>query len=540
MQTARLSKWDVFQKCNWRAHAAQRQVLAAPQRMKVVSAGRRFGKSEIGGHDLVVEALATAPMQSYLKENRMRREFWIVGPEYTDAEKEFRVLWNELEKLQVPFDRPGSYNDPIGGSLHLSCWNGSFIVHGKSAKHPETLVGEGLHGVVLAEAAKLKRRVWTKFVRPMLADYHGWASMVSTPEGKNWFYEMYNAGKNPGLAEWFSIRLPSWYNPYVYRQTTLDEDVKEMQELMGKIIGNRNRTAEELKKMFELQVDDEIVSLLDSMTQESFNQEIGADFTEYVGRVFKEFDEDVHVRDLEFNPRWQTYACTDYGFTNPNVWLLIQVGPWNEIHILDEVYERGLTSDEFANTIKQRALCPFGIIEFYPDPEDPGATKTLENILKVRHGGGTGGLRKDRIDSIREALRQTNLHLPQGHPERVPTLLINRRCKWTIKEMLDYRYADTKEEAGNTPEEPMKKDDHCPEALGRFMAGHFGTPTAQKGHTRVHKATHGASHASTLPPGVTVNPDGTLKYPFSKSADNNRSHQRATDEQLAATKRRNW
>lgn len=67
-------------------------------------------------------------MEDLLKEERRRREFWVVGPEYTDSEKEFRVLWNELVKLGVPFDRPGSYNDPIGGSLHLSLWNGTFQV----------------------------------------------------------------------------------------------------------------------------------------------------------------------------------------------------------------------------------------------------------------------------------------------------------------------------------------------------------------------------------------------------------------------------
>jgi hypothetical protein len=535
MDTVELSKWDVFRQCNWRAHKAQRAVLAAPNRMKAVSAGRRFGKSEIGGHDLVVEALATAPMEHYLKEQGYRREFWIVGPEYTDSEKEFRILWNTLTRLGVPFDKPGSYNDPIGGSLHMSLWRGSFIVHGKSAKHPETLVGEGLHGVVCAEAAKLKYRVWTKFVRPMLADYNGWASLVSTPEGKNWFYNMFGLGQDPNVEEWFSMRAPSWRNPYVYRSFTDDADVAYLQDMMEKTRTAPNVLARELG----INVDAEVVSLLNDMTPESFNQEIGADFTEYVGRVFKDFDEEVHVTDLQFNPNWKTFACTDYGFTNPNVWLLLQVGPWNEIHVLAEVYKRGLTADEFAMEIVRANLVPFGLITFYPDPEDPGATKTLENILRVRHSGGTGGRRDDRIDSIREALRVTNMHLDPDHPLRKPTIRFDRKCVYTIHDMLEYRYPDTKEEMGNAKEEPMKKDDHGPEALGRFFAGYFGTPSAQKGGTKVHQAKFGVHHDNA--DDYTINTDGTLKRRFSRTPDNNPGRlQKATREQLAATNKRNW
>lgn len=540
---AELSKWDVFKRLGWRAHRAQREVLASPARIKVVSAGRRFGKSEIGGHELVPEALATFNYSELLRENGKRREFWIVGPEYSDSEKEFRIAYNELKKLEVPFDKPGTYNDPLGGNMHMSLWGGTCQIHAKSAKHPETLVGEGLSGVILAEAAKLKHKVWVKYIRPTLADFGGWCNMVSTPEGKNWYYEAWQNGRNPHMPDWYSVRLPSWRNPYVYRKHTTDEQVAEIQGLMRQVIGTRYRSASELVQMFALDIDDEIVSLLDDLTEESFNQEIGADFSEFVGRVFKEFDEDTHVADLDFNPKWATFGATDYGFTNPNVWLLIQLGPWDEVHVLDEVYERGLTPDEFANEIKRRGLSPFGIRGFYPDPEDPGATRTLENILHVRHSGGTGGELNDRINGIREALRRVPGWLPEDHPESLPTLRINRKCKNLIREMQDYRYPDTKEEAKNNEEKPMKKDDHTPEALGRFFAGYFGTPTAQGGRTRVHKADIGRKHNRKypLPPGATLTPDGFVQYPNSRPPDHGMIHpQLATPEQLRSTPKRDW
>jgi hypothetical protein len=56
--------------------------------------------------------------------------------------------------------------------------------------------------------------------------------------------------------------------------------------------------------------------------------------------------------------------------------------------------------------------------------------------------------------------------------------------------MLDYRYPETKAEADKSPkEQPMDKDDHGPEALGRFMRGYFGGPGTQaKGSARVKQA----------------------------------------------------
>lgn len=392
-------------------------------------------------------------------------EYWIVGPEYSDAEKEFRVLHDTMKRLDMPFDRPGTYNDPLGGNMHISLWGGRYQVHAKSAKHPETLVGEGLHGVILAEAAKLKERVWTKYIRPTLADFSGWSLMTSTPEGKNWFYRMWQAGQDPYNPDWASWRRPSWMNPHVYQSATEQEDVDFALE-------HFTQHNEWPPSAGDLRIDAEVWSLMRDLSVEMFNQEIGAKFTDFVGRVFKSFDEELHVKPLAFDPAWQTFGAVDYGYTNPSVWLLLQVSPWGEINILDEIYEPGLSPDEFASEIVRRGLAPSGLQAFYPDPASPGDTKILERKLKVRGRPNTGGEIKHRVDAIRVALKPWPAHAPMR-----PKLLIDPRCKGLIKDMNDYRYPETRDQQDkNAPENPMKKDDHGPEALGRFFAGHMGTP----------------------------------------------------------------
>lgn len=485
-----LDKWAVHDQVGWEPHKGQLAIAESTARYKVASCGRRFGKSDVGGHELIPEAFFTQSKEYELIQEGKRREFWIVGPEYSDAEKEFRVLYNNLKRLEVPMDKPGTYYNADSGQLDLSLWNGTFQVHGRSAKYPDTLVGEGLSGVILAEAAKLKEKVWSKYVRPTLADFQGWALFTSTPEGKNWFYDLYKLGQDPRMVEWGSWRMPSWINPYVYKAPTLTEHVKRCQQLQS-MQQHRNHRNFEIAKMYDLVIDPEILSLMDSTTPEAFNQEIGADFTEYVGRVLKEFDEEVHVGDLKRKPDWQLYAAVDYGFTNPSVWLLIQVGPFNEVEVLGEVYEPGLTPEEFADEIVARGLCPSGVRRFYPDPASPGDSRVLEQKLRIRAAGGTGGELRHRIDAIRKALKESPTHVPRGHLDRRPQLMIDRSCVKTIHEFGEYRYPDKVEQSSVKSQElPMKKDDHTPEALGRFFAGHFGTPQQTAGRSRARKANY--------------------------------------------------
>ena len=452
MATKAISMAAVFGAAGYYPHDVQTAVHMARSeaRFRAVCAGRRTGKSTLGGHELTVEALAAAgpARRGEISRTGKRHEYWIVGPEYSDAEKEFRVLYNDLTRLEVPFDRPGTYYDPNGGNMHISLWDGAFQVHAKSAKYPNSLVGEALKGLILAEAAKLKPSIWVKFLRPMLADYAkdpvpSWALMTSTPEGKNWFYEQYMRGMSTDDPNWWSIRMPSWSNNILFPEGRYDPEIIDM----GK-----------------------------DMSEEKFKQEIGAEFTEFVGRVYKSFDEETHVGNFSYNPRWPLYIATDYGFTNPNVALFIQVDHWDNVVVLGEYYKSGETESEFGMAVlRDPYLGPLvqHATDLFPDPEDPGATATVSELWRTRVRDNTGGFLKDRIDIIRAWLKGYPAELEDGHPDKKPRLRVNARCTNLIREMNDYRYPENKSETSNDKEAPLKKDDHAPEALSRFMGSYF-------------------------------------------------------------------
>lgn len=469
----------------WRPYGLQSEILLNTARNQVVAAGRRAGKSQVGGHKLIPEVFRAFHEQNELKERGLRREFWIVGPEYSDAEKEFRVFWDGVTRLGFKMDHPGSYNNTESGQMRVSMFNERFIVHAKSAKYPSTLVGEGLSGVVFSEAAKLKPSVWIKYIRPTLADFVGWSYFGSTPEGKNWFYDLWMIGQDESRHDWASWRAPAWANPYVYRQG-VDED------LLQKLTESRRRGQLELliptlKMVTSFAgrgpegIDPEIWGMFLDMSQEAFNQEIAALFTEFVGRVFKNFDEEIHVNSNGLRADWNTYACVDYGFTNPTVWLLVQVDPHRErVHVVSEYYERGRSPEEAAREIAARGLVPPELRGFYPDPASPGDSRILAEKLRVRALNPGSLSINDRLEWMRRGLKLSPAHLQSDHPEKLPGLTINRTCVNTIREFNDYRYPETFEAASErgrpAPENPQKKDDHTPEALGRLYSGLFGSP----------------------------------------------------------------
>ena len=109
----------------------------------------------------------------------------------------------------------------------------------------------------------------------------------------------------------------------------------------------------------------------------------------------------------------------------------------------------------------------------YPEPANPGTTQTLASHWHVPVFGGTQSQIKPRVEAIEKKLKHRNPHLPWEHAERQPWLRFDRTCTHGRFEMDAYRWPDKRKRMGpNGTEVPEDKDNHVPEALGRFFAGH--------------------------------------------------------------------
>ena len=172
-------------------HAGQREVHADPARLKVLAAGRRWGKTRIG----VNECLDTAAQGG---------RAWWVAPSYKMGE----VGWRPLRRIGAAI---GAEVRKVDRMIRLP--NGGEVTV-RSADDPDSLRGEGLDFVVLDECAFMAEAAWAEALRPSLADRRGRALFISTPKGRNWFWRNWQKG-NAGEEDWASWRFPTSANPYI-------------------------------------------------------------------------------------------------------------------------------------------------------------------------------------------------------------------------------------------------------------------------------------------------------------------------------------
>jgi hypothetical protein len=343
------------------------------------------------------------------------------------------------------------------GNMHiLTSWGWDCQV--RSAQHPESLVGEGLDWVLLVEAGRLRRDMFTQYIRPALSDHRGWSLATGVPElatDISLLYWGYQRGQDSGKRSWASFKMPSWTNRIIFP-------------------GGRE--------------DDEILEAEDDLTEDEFRRQYGGEFVEKVGRVMQEWDDDIHLADLQYHPDWPVYAAVDYGYTNPWVWLWIQVDPFGQVYVLQEHYIRMKDTDEIAKQILLDHPFMSKLVAFYPDPAAPDDTSILQRILRKPARMNTGGELKTRLGMIRQRLKIQNPDAPIK--DRKAGIIVDRRCTMLSWEMREgYRWPEHKSDVKSESELPMDKDNHGPEALGRFIKGYFDIVGDDR-HARQRKVRH--------------------------------------------------
>lgn len=89
-------------------------------------------------------------------------------------------------------------------------------IHLRSAENPDNMRGLKVYFAVIDEAAFIKDdMVWNKVIRPALSDLKGDAVFISSPSGRNWFYDLYMNAKNGKSKEWKAWHLTTYDNPTI-------------------------------------------------------------------------------------------------------------------------------------------------------------------------------------------------------------------------------------------------------------------------------------------------------------------------------------
>ncbi len=432
-----IDKFKFFEAVGYKPHsAAQVAFHTSKARFRIPVCGRRFGKSTMAGRDL--------EPQLFIPEKR----FWAVGPTYDLGEKEFRVIWDDLIiKRGLGKDNrvKKAYNKRSGEMYIEFPWQTRIEV--RSADHPEGLVGDSLDGVIMSEAAKHKRETWERYIRPALTDRRGWATFPTTPEGFNWLYELWQFGQNPDLGEYESWRFPSWMNTVVFP-------------------GGRQ--------------DPEILMLEKTTTYEWFLQEIGAEFSSFVGRIYSEFDETHHVKRIPYNPAWKNFITFDWGYVNPLAAIEFMVDPQDNVYVWREHYKPYMRVEEHCAELRNREQpSDYHLDLAFGDAADPEAAQTVtQNLVACYAMPEAKQNWRQGIDLVKTFLKlyQIGDMDEYGTPKVAPKLFIDPSCVNLIREFNAYRAVDTSRNTSpresNSVGAAQRQDDHALDAL-RYGLMHY-------------------------------------------------------------------
>lgn len=413
-------------------HPTQSQVAKDKHPYRVVDCGRQWGKTTLAVWEMIACAYAGGGRKvSYFATtfDQARDIAWQL------LKDETRAIWakqpNEtLLELSVHTQDKGISDIKLRGFEAV-----------------ERVRGGQNDLAVLDEVGKMRnfKAGWEGAIEPTLAFRNGRALFISTPQGYNHFYDLWEKGQtdNPVFKSW---QFTSYDNPFLSRES--------------------------------------IQRAKDNSTPDYFAQEYLAEFTRFTGLIYKEFDlqQDVNYFDHEFDQYGDYYFGLDFATRGWTAALASWHRPDGHTYHLDNYKVEGITAKEHAAAIK-KMLLTYAPLEKWTGYADPaGFAKNQQGIKS--------GQFKEMLWSVADEYLEEGLPIVAAnnkvtaginfvrnlHKDR--RIHIHPRCQSYIDEKIQYQWKDQPpKQVGikNEPEEPRKINDHLMDAE-RYVL--YSKPTA--------------------------------------------------------------
>lgn len=275
----------------------QLEIIDSPARYKIIVAGRRWGKTHLSLFDSLIN-------KRYGVWQRPKIKTWFVAPTYRQAKN---IAWNILK--EIVYEYPEYIRQKNESTLSIEFINRS-ILELKGADNEDSLRGVGLDHTVLDEFAFMKKEAWTEVLRPALSDKKGTAMFIGTPDGFNYFYDLYTKGLDGehGYNSWYFKSIES---PFIDPE--------------------------------------EIEAARKELDEKTFRQEYEASFETVSGRVYYAFDRKENATVQDYEKGVQIKLCLDFN-VNPMCWTVVQTIQGID-YAVDEIVRHNTNTEEMAKIV---------------------------------------------------------------------------------------------------------------------------------------------------------------------------------------------
>ncbi len=187
-------------------HPGQAQIINEANRYNAVDCGRRFGKTMLGINRVADPTVLKYPVGWFAPSYKLMIEVW-------------REAVRILEPITTRRNASDRRIELVTGGV-LEFW---------SLDNPDAGRGRRYKRIIVDEAALVKNLmdIWQLSLRSTLVDFGGDAFFLSTPKGRNGFWQMWQWGQDPLQDDWASWQMPTATNPKISA-----DEIEAMQRTM--------------------------------------------------------------------------------------------------------------------------------------------------------------------------------------------------------------------------------------------------------------------------------------------------------------------
>mgnify|MGYP003134968824 CR=1 FL=1 len=293
----------IYDKVGFNPTDAQMPIINSRKRFILVAGGEQAGKSMIASKYLLARMFEINDPGLY----------WLVAADYERTRAEFEYLVDDFSALGV-LKESSKRVDP--GRMLLA--DGTRI-ETKSAKDPRTLAMRAPDGIIGCEASQLDLETFYR-MRGRCAPRRGWMFLSGTFEGSlGWYPQMHVSWSIPTEDE-ESFSLPSYTNTHLYPGGVDDPEIQRLKR---------------------------------DSSDDFFLERIEGVPSPPEGLVFGEFRPDLHVADVKWSVGDPVHLWMDPGYAGAYAVMAVQIND-DVITVIDEVYERGLVTEEIIDVCRNR------------------------------------------------------------------------------------------------------------------------------------------------------------------------------------------
>jgi hypothetical protein len=235
-------------------HEGQQLFHTSKARFRILSCGRRWGKTISGANDFIRK----------MRKAGDKAVGFCVAPTFWHTQKQWKEFMRYCPKQIITNINRGEHKITLIGNREV--WF-------RSADNPDSLRSEGIDVLWMDEGGQIKEEAWTLALRPALMDKKGIAFFTGTPKGKNWYFMLWTRGQDPTQPDYQSWSFPSQNNPYID-----PDEVKEFSR---------------------------------DMPERAYQQEILAEFLDEVGSVFRNVNSHITGKLETYNHHKMYYMGVD-------------------------------------------------------------------------------------------------------------------------------------------------------------------------------------------------------------------------------------